>query len=106
MKLATIKDKLCCPFDKSDLGLKIITQDEEDRILEGVLDCPVCRRVYPIISGIPIMTPDEFREPALEAPLLERWEKELNGGRVINFRLAEPAGKRGDNPEDDLSTAK
>lgn len=89
MKLETLLNKLCCPFDKSDLSLKIITQDEQDNILEGILSCGECKRVYPIVSGIPIMTPDEFREPALEEPMFEKWERFLEGGKVKNFRLTE-----------------
>lgn len=92
MKLDTIKNKLCCPFDKSDLTLKVITLGEDEEVLEGVLHCTACSRIYPIVAGIPIMTPDEFREPALEAPLLEKWEGMLDGGRVENFRLSGPSG--------------
>lgn len=88
MKLDTIKNKLCCPFDKSDLNLQVITLAEENEVLEGILTCDTCRRVYPIISGIPIMTPDEFREPSLEAPVLDRWAEQTNN-RVENFRVKE-----------------
>lgn len=87
MKLNTILNKLCCPFDKGDLELKIITQDLEDRILEGILSCKNCNRVYPIIKGIPIMSPDEYREHKLEEPVMKRWEKHLEGKKVENFRL-------------------
>lgn len=89
MQLDSIINKLCCPFDKSDLELQIITKDEEDNILEGILSCKACKRIYPIISGIPIMTPDEFRVRSLEQPLLDKWTKFLKGGKVDNFRLLE-----------------
>jgi hypothetical protein len=36
MKIETI-NKLCCPFDKADLALHIISQDVEKNILEGLL---------------------------------------------------------------------
>lgn len=88
MKLDTIKNKLCCPFDKSDLTLRIISQ-VGDEVTEGILSCMACKRIYPIVSGIPIMNPDEFREPALENPLLEKWEKHLDGKRVEEFKLIE-----------------
>ncbi len=65
--------KLCCPMDKSDLGVQIFVQDENEDIHEGLLTCPQCARYYPVIYGIPIMTPDEYREKALEGPLLEKW---------------------------------
>ncbi|MDO5654739.1 MAG: Trm112 family protein [Flavobacteriaceae bacterium] len=76
MKLSTIK-KLCCPFDKSDLELKPVTLGQNDDILEGILICEECERVYPIVSGIPIMSPDEFRDFQMEQPLLEKWMKQL-----------------------------
>ena len=88
MKYETIKDKLCCPFDKSDLTLEAITIDEETQnVIEGILSCNSCRRVYPIISGIPIMSPDEYREETLEKPLLDKWQKILGGKKVKDFQL-------------------
>jgi uncharacterized protein YbaR (Trm112 family) len=72
MKLETIK-KLCCPFDKSDLILKPIAGDERNNIFEGILICSECNRIYPIVSGIPIMSPDEYRDFKLEQPMLENW---------------------------------
>ena len=90
MRTGTIK-KLCCPFDKSDLTLRTITKDEQDNILEGILSCTDCKRVYPIISGIPIMSPDEYRDFKLEEPMLEKWEKLLNGKQRKDFKI--PNGK-------------
>lgn len=87
MRIETIK-KLCCPFDKSDLTLRIITEDEEDNILEGILSCAACYRVYPIVSGIPIMSPDEYRDFKLEQPMLEKWEKFLNGKQEEEFKVS------------------
>lgn len=75
MQLKTILHKLCCPFDKSDLKLEIVTQDLNENILEGILSCSTCQRVYPIVKGIPIMNPDEYREFDMERPMLEKWEK-------------------------------
>lgn len=90
MDYETIKEKLCCPFDKSDLTLEAIIMDQENKIvIEGILSCNSCRRIYPIISGIPIMTPDEFREEALEKPLLDKWQNMLGGKKVKDFRLLE-----------------
>ena len=79
--------KLCCPFDKTDLDLKIFVKDPEENILEGMLTCAHCKRYFPIAYGIPIMTPDEYREPQLEAPLLERWDNKVNGSYGEGFRL-------------------
>lgn len=83
MKISTI-EKLCCSFDKADLELTIVTKDIDGNIIEGILCCSSCNRVYPIVSGIPIMSPDEYREPKLEQPLLERLGK---GDLINNFRL-------------------
>ncbi|MGY3055276.1 uncharacterized protein YbaR (Trm112 family) [Pedobacter sp. UYEF25] len=80
MRRKTI-EKLCCPFDKSDLTLRIITKDEQDEILEGILVCSGCNRVYPIVSGIPIMNPDEYRDFERERPMLEKWEKLLDAAK-------------------------
>jgi len=88
MKIETIK-KLCCPFDKADLELKVVTQDIRGNITEGILLCPQCRRVYPIVSGIPIMSPDEYREFRLEQPLLNEWTKTNVSD---TFRLPEMEG--------------
>ncbi|RKD14450.1 hypothetical protein BCY91_08230 [Pelobium manganitolerans] len=85
MKTTTF-NKLCCPFDKGDLNLEIIGQDLDGNILEGILNCQSCKRVYPIVSGIPIMSPDEYREFRLEKPLLNR----MVGERMSSdFRLIE-----------------
>ncbi len=89
MQLETVINKLCCPFDHSDLELKPITRDEQNNIIEGILTCRSCKRIYPIISGIPIMTPDEFREQSLEQPVLEKWEQFLEGKKVEDFKLME-----------------
>ncbi|MBK6263917.1 hypothetical protein JKA74_02615 [Marivirga sp. S37H4] len=86
MRLSTI-NKLCCPFDKADLALTTITQDVNENILEGFLTCSKCNRIYPFVKGIPIMSPDEYREFKLEKPLLDKWESYLNGQTVENFRL-------------------
>lgn len=86
MKPETIK-KLCCPFDLADLTLTPIHTSVHGAIEEGYLLCGHCDRIYPIVRGIPIMSPDEYREFKLEKPLLERWEKHLKGKSVDNFRL-------------------
>ncbi|AWV97441.1 Trm112 family protein [Arcticibacterium luteifluviistationis] len=91
MRPETIK-KLCCPFDKADLTLTEITKDLDENVLEGFFVCNSCKRLYPIIKSIPIMSPDEYREFKLEQPLLERWSKELKGQSFENFRLVSAEG--------------
>jgi uncharacterized protein len=92
MRLETI-NKLCCPIDRQDLELTIITRDTEGKILQGFLNCKECKRLYPIVHGIPIMSPDEYREFKLELPLLEKWKHHLRGRTVENFRLVALSGK-------------
>ena len=65
-------DKMCCPFDKGDLEVTVLSQ-EGDEIIEGLITCPTCLRYYPIIYSIPIMTPDEYRQKSLEMPVLKKW---------------------------------
>jgi len=69
-------NKLACPFDKHDLSIKIFKQEQEE-ILEGILTCSHCQRYYPIVHGIPIMSPDEYRQIELEIPLLSKWGEDL-----------------------------
>lgn len=86
MRIKTI-EKLCCPFDKSDIELTVISQDKTQNITEGLLRCKDCNRIFPIIKGIPIMSPDEYREFNFEKPMIERWQKHLDGKKIENFRL-------------------
>lgn len=85
-------DKLCCPFDKSDLQVEVFKETENQEITEGILTCSSCQRYFPIIYGIPIMTPDEYREKSLELPSLKKWGLEMKEGKD-SFQLAEPTGR-------------
>lgn len=73
MRLKTI-EKLCCPFDKQDLGLQVLVKDTEQNVIEGILTCKQCQRKYPIVYGVPIMSPDEYRQIQLEQPIMEQWK--------------------------------
>lgn len=86
MKLETIK-KLCCPFDKAELDLTSIAQDINSNIIEGFFICKECKRLYPIVKGIPIMSPDEYREFKLEQPLLDKWSEELHDKTFKNLNV-------------------
>lgn len=85
----SLLNKLCCPMDKHDLESKVFVQHENGDIIEGLLTCPDCRRYYPIIYGIPIMTPDEYREKALEEPILKKWDLDLAESDGKSFLLKE-----------------
>lgn len=73
----SLVNKLCCPIDKNRLEIRVFTRLEQEEgeveIVEALMTCEECGRYYPVIYGIPVMTPDEFREKALEEPLLRRW---------------------------------
>jgi len=77
MRIKTI-EKLCCPFDKNDLKLDIFVKDVDLNVLEGILTCEQCSRKYPIVHGVPIMSPDEYRQKELEQPIIEKWKLEYN----------------------------
>jgi len=81
--------KLCCPFDKADLEVSVFLEDDEQEIQEGLLTCSTCNRYFPIIYGIPIMTPDEYRQKALEAPVMKRWGLEIAPEEKV-FELTQP----------------
>lgn len=86
---ASLLKKLCCPIDKHDLASKVFVADKNGDIIEGLLTCPECRRYYPIVYGIPIMTPDEYREKALEEPILKKWEVGIEITDAKTFLLKE-----------------
>lgn len=86
-------DKLVCPMDKQELELKIFTTDTEKNIIEGIFTCNHCKRYYPIIYGLPIMTPDEYRQAQLELPIMQRWENKLNGKLSEGFLLLNDAAE-------------
>lgn len=88
MRTETI-EKLCCPFDKSELSLTIVTQDKSGDVFEGFLICESCKRLYPIIKGIPIMNPDEYREIKFEQPLLDKWQPYLADRSIEQFRVVD-----------------
>lgn len=73
----TLFNKLCCPADRNDLEIQVVTEDDEGEILEALMSCPECGRYFPVIYGIPILIPDEYRDEEMEQPLLERWSHQL-----------------------------
>lgn len=83
-------EKLCCPIDKHDLDMNVFVRHEvSDEIIEALLTCPDCGRYYPVIYGIPIMTPDEYRDKAIEAPTLKKWGLNLKESNSETFLLEE-----------------
>lgn len=84
--------KLACPYDKAaPLALSVFRLSGE-AISQGLLECPRCERYFPIIGGVPVLLPDEYRDPALEMPFLQHWRsrigERLERGR--GFRIPRP----------------
>ena len=73
-------EKLCCPMDKHHLDMRVFVKQENGEITEALLTCQECGRYYPVIYGIPIMTPDEYRDKSIEAPTLKKWGLNLTEG--------------------------
>ncbi|WP_017732603.1 Trm112 family protein [Nafulsella turpanensis] len=88
MKVSLL-DNLCCPVDKHELAFRPFVKDENGDIVEGLLSCAECRRYYPIVYGIPIMTPDEYREKSLEEPILAKWGLSLQDKATPKLLLKE-----------------
>lgn len=86
---ASLTKKLCCPLDKHDLDINIFTETENGDILEALMTCSHCNRYFPVIYGIPILIPDEYRDKALEGPLLKKWGYSLKGDNSEQFLLEE-----------------
>lgn len=93
----TFYNKLACPYDKTAPLTLTIFRIQEAKVREGLLECPRCHRYYPIIGGIPILSPDDFRDASLEANFLDKWKVHLGDryGRGVGFTLP---------PRDDVQT--
>jgi len=76
-------------MDKHDLEITVITETEEGSVLEALMTCPECKRYYPVIYGIPVMIPDEYRDKSLEVPELKKWGYELQEGSAKPMLLEE-----------------
>jgi len=75
-------DIIACPIDKSSpLELKEFKSNDEE-VIEGVLRCLRCNRIYPIVEGIPILLQEELRDKEIEQEFMERWKDEIN--KIIN----------------------
>jgi len=82
-------DKLACPYDKTAPLTLSVFRIAGDEIVQGLLECTSCERYFPIIGGIPVLLPDEYRDPKLEMPFLLQW-RETIGERLLRgegFRL-------------------
>ncbi|MCS6768337.1 MAG: methytransferase partner Trm112 [Candidatus Nitrosocaldus sp.] len=70
-------DILVCPMDKSVLQLRVF-EERDDEIVEGLLTCTECKRLYPITKGIPVLLPDELRDKKMEQEFFNRWRDRLD----------------------------
>ena len=55
-----LMDILACPVCKSELELKVETE-EGDEVIQGSLICHKCDEIYPIDDAIPNLLPPEMR---------------------------------------------
>src|SRR5690606_4228077 len=82
-------NKLACPYDKAAPLTLTVFRIAGEEIVQGLLECPTCERYFPIIGKVPVLLPDEYRDPKLEMPFLLQWREaigeRLNRGR--GFRL-------------------
>jgi len=69
-------DILVCPIDKSSLSLTVFIE-EGDEIVEGILVCSSCKRLYPIIDRIPVLLQEELRDKEIEDKFMQRWKDRI-----------------------------
>ena len=55
-----LMDILACPVCKSELELKVETEEGEE-VIQGSLICHKCDEIYPIDDAIPNLLPPEMR---------------------------------------------
>ena len=55
-----LMDILACPVCKSELELKVETE-EDGEVIQGSLICHKCDEIYPIDDAIPNLLPPEMR---------------------------------------------
>ena len=68
---------LACPVDKHNPLRLVELESRDDNILTGVLVCPNCNRIFPIIEEIPKMLPDSLRKKDQDAAFLAKWKDSL-----------------------------
>lgn len=74
-------------MDKHNLNIHIFTQTEDGEILEALMNCPQCHRQFPVIYGIPVLIPDEYRDKTLEEPILKKWDRILEENHSVRKKL-------------------
>lgn len=52
---------LSCPYNEDSHLEMRVRKKENNEIIEGVLTCEKCERIFPIISGVPYLLPDDFK---------------------------------------------
>lgn len=52
---------LSCPYNQdTHLEMKV-RKKQNDEIIDGVLPCEKCERLFPIIGGVPYLLPDDLK---------------------------------------------
>lgn len=92
--------KLACPYDKAAPLTLSVFRIAGEEIVQGLLECPTCERYFPIIGKVPVLLPDEYRDPKLEMPFLLQWREaigeRLNRGRGFRLPPREPTAAEQD----------
>lgn len=71
-----LMDILACPIDKY-YPLKLYVFKGKEEIEEGLIVCPKCNRVYPIMEEIPHMLPDDLRDKDEDVAFLRKWKDKI-----------------------------
>lgn len=73
---------LTCPYHQNtSLNLAEIIKKSErqnDRIIDGILLCPDCKRWFAVIDGVPILSKDEIRLRKIEIQFLEKHKQNIS----------------------------
>ncbi|GAB4325997.1 MAG: hypothetical protein Kow0059_22260 [Candidatus Sumerlaeia bacterium] len=84
-------DIVQCPLDgAAPLRLTVLAAADDDDVEDGLLECPACKRVFPIAAGVPHLVRDGLRLPERERELAERHRQTLTPEQHGRLMLADP----------------
>lgn len=81
---------LACPICKTPELELLAFEVNEIEVESGLINCPKCKRYYPIRKTIPVMLPDDLRKEAEDLAFLRRYHDKiptqiLEGGKPFNL---------------------